>query len=162
MSIRVPVKFRFQAPLNKVMVAYQQKMIERSSSPTTRVRVEVVDVQEHSATYKVTRTMPTWYRLLGGRSQTEYVETLTLEDGKMITSAKQNLPFGGQAETKIIFVDNGGTETAVFGTVSASNLPKAAQTVVKRMFRGFVQKTFAEERTAETTLLSNSATTVTA
>ena len=160
MSIRVPVRYRFNAPLDKVIAAYQTKMMERSSLTTRGVRVEVIEAGPSSATYRVIRPMPAWYRLLGGRAQTEYVETLTVEDGKMITSAQQNLPFGGKAETKIIFVDNGDQETAVFGTVSASNLPKAAQTVAKKMFRGFVQRTFKEERTVETSLLSNLTTVV--
>jgi len=160
MSIRVPVRYKFHAPLQQVVHAYQTKMLERSASPTTRVRVQVVRTGEKGATYRVTRAMPTWYRLLGGRAQTEYEETLSIEDGKMITSAQQDLPFGGRAQTKIIFVGSGDGETVVFGTVSASNLPKTAQTVAKRMFRGFVQKTFAEERTVENGLLSNLAPTV--
>jgi len=155
MSIRVPVRYKFQAPLQQVVYAYRAKMLERSESPTTRVRVRVVRAGKNGATYRVTRAMPTWYRLLGGRAQTEYDETISLENGQMITSAKQDLPFGGQAETKIIFVGSGDGETVVFGTVSASNLPKTAQTVAKRMFKGFVQKTFAEERTVENGLLLN-------
>jgi len=130
-------------------------MLERSASPTTQVHVQVVREGKNGATYRVTRAMPTWYRLLGGRAQTEYEETLSLEDGKMITSAKQDLPFGGQTETKIIFVSSGDGDTVVFGTVSASNLPTTARAVVKRVFKGFVQKTFEAERTVENGLLSN-------
>ena len=156
MSIRVPVRYRFQAPLSKVTAAYQTKMLQRgsSSSGNTGVRVEVVEVGATTSTYRVVRTMPVWYRLLGGRAETEYVETLTLEDGKMTTSAKQDLPFGGRAETKVVFVRDG-SETVVFGTVSASDLPKSAQTIVKKVFRSFVQKTFREERSVENGLLSN-------
>ncbi len=130
-------------------------MIERTLSQVGNVRVEVVEYTPTRATYRVIRAMPAWYRLLGGEAQTQYDETFTIENGKMVTSAKQNLPFGGSAETKIVFVGDGKGETLVFGTVSASNLPTTAQTVVKRVFRGFVKKTFKEERAAENSLLLN-------
>ena len=92
------------------------KMLSRSHERTKGVSVRVRETSPSQSTYAVTRSMPTWYRLLGGKDSTQYVETLKLEDGKMITSASQNLPFGGKAETRIVFVPDG-TSTVVIGTV---------------------------------------------
>ena len=152
MSIRVPVKYRFDASLDRVLEAYQQKMLSRSHERTKGVSVRVRETSPSQSTYAVTRSMPTWYRLLGGKDSTQYVETLKLEDGKMITSASQNLPFGGKAETRIVFVPDG-TSTVVIGTVTASQLPNRVQRIAQRVFKSYVEKTFAEERKFESKLI---------
>ena len=151
MTIRVPVKWRFNASLDQVVLAYRHKMKTRAETKQ-RVRVRVQEVDASNSKYTVTRTMPAWFRLLGGNAHTEYVETSKLEDGKMITSASQRLPFGGKAETRIVFVADG-SSTVVVGTVTASELPRKVQKIAERVFKRFVEKTFAEERGVESNYL---------
>ena len=96
--------------------------------------------------------MPVWFRALGGAAATEYLETLTVDKNKMVTCAFQQLPFGGLAETKITFIEDG-AGTRVFGTVTAKQLPSVVHTVAKRVFKSFVEKTFKLEREKENQLL---------
>lgn len=153
MSIRVPVKHVFSAPLDAVIEAYRGKMNSRIEA-TKGVRVVVVRSDPLVCEYKVIRPMPVWFRALGGAESTEYVETLRIEDGRMITSAYQNLPFGGKAKTRITFMQDGEELTRVFGTVTASDLPPVASNVAKRVFKSFVESTFQKERESENQLLA--------
>ena len=152
MSIRVPVKHKFDAPLEAVVKAYRGKMNSRIEA-TKGVRVVVVRSDSTGCQYKVIRPMPVWFRALGGADSTEYVETLTIEDDRVITSAYQKLPFGGSAQTRITFMQDGDSLTRVFGTVTASDLPPVAVNVAKRVFKSFVQSTFQKERESEKQLL---------
>ena len=151
MSIRVPVKHKFNAPLGAVVNAYRGKMNGRIEAKKG-VRVVVVHSGPNVCKYKVIRPMPMWFRALGGAECTEYVETLRVEGERMVTSASQALPFGGQASTKITFMQDGQI-TRVFGTVTASDLPPVANKVAKRVFKTFVEKTFQKEREREKQLL---------
>ena len=153
MSIRVPVKHKFDAPLDEVIRAYKGKMNSRIEA-TKGVRVVVVRSDPSGCEYKVIRPMPVWFRALGGADSTEYVETLTIEDGRMVTSAHQNLPFGGKAQTRITFMQDGDALTRVFGTVTAIDLPPVAKSVAKRVFKSFVETTFHNERESEKRLLN--------
>tara|TARA_Y100001970_G_C13639890_1_gene558331 strand:+ start:98 stop:559 length:462 start_codon:yes stop_codon:yes gene_type:complete len=153
MSIRVPVKHKFDAPLDAVIKAYRGKMNSRIEA-TKGVRVVIVRSGPTMCEYKVIRPMPVWFRVLGGADSTEYVETLRIEEGRMVTSAYQNLPFGGKAQTRITFMQDGDSLTRVFGTVSASDLPPVASNVAKRVFKSFVESTFQKERESENQLLA--------
>jgi len=148
MTIRVPVKYRFNANLDRVVLAYQQKMQTRSGNASQKVCVRVQKSDSSGSAYVVTRKMPTWYRLLGGNAHTEYLETSKIEKGKMTTSASQTLPFGGTANTRVVFVADGDA-TVVFGTVTVTELPAKVRKIAERVFKRFVEKTFTEERTAE-------------
>ena len=152
MSIRVPVRYRFDASVQSVQKAYQKKMHERMLI-TRGLRVSAMqNISENEIKYRVVRPMPAWYRVLGGPSETEYEETLRIHPDRIVTSASQNLPFGGEAETKITFMEDG-DKTRVFGVVTVRKLPPVVENVAKRVFKLFVEKAFQKERDVETKLI---------
>lgn len=153
-TIHVPVKFEFDGlSIKRVLAAYRQKMKDRTgNSDNTGITVTECDRNNNSIVYRVSRAMPRWFTVFGGRPSVDYDEVLTIDPAtnRMITSSDQKIPvLGSRIQTKITFMEDDEGTTVVFGTIKASDVPRAIALVATGTIKKYVENTFKFEREAE-------------